>query len=951
MPSSDQLQICTLNVRSIGTQLRLREFDHVFSSNNPLFDVIGLSETRRSAQECLDFANGYVLYSSGSPTAQAACAAQGGHSTVRPKAGVGFYLSTEVNKRVSNVKYISDRIIQLILDIGGRRKMRLTQVYAPHSGYDDFEYDDFLHLLAGAIGKKSLVYDIILGDFNAIIGSRQPQDTCCGAFGSGTRNTRGEALVNFCESEGFYISNTWFKKRKSRRWTWKSPAGNATNEIDFFLTRKRTSITDVSVLAKLNFSSDHRLVRATMNIACVKRSVSARSRSLPAIFSRDQLVSEMIARAHDIPQDASFTTYIDAMKQVQQASERRQTPLPRISDRTRRFFIERRRLIPPLSASPTKLLQYSIVCKAVRWSLSEDIRSHHIAVLERAIMVNRLRHGRAELAYARRQLNQVRKPDGSLTESIAETAQQAASFYSSLYSSNEAPTIIDPRSPTVPILPEELIYACSKIRGNTAPGIDGVPSKVAKHCVPVVANKIAELLNLMFNDNNFPTEFAHARTILLFKKGDPFDLGNYRPISLLSTTYKCLTRVITNKLFEVIADRLPVEQAGFRKGFSTVSHILTLNLLVEKTREWDLPLHMVFIDFCKAFDTVEHSAIWAALDNFGVDAALIRMIQQLYLAGSASLDIGQLSVPFLTQRGVRQGDSLSPLLFILTLQSALNRINWGDRGIDVNGSRLRYLAYADDVVLIAESVNDLQSMLNETIVECKRVGLEINPSKTKWVSQNSRTFSVNTSPLLEAGDNKVIERVEQFVYLGHRISIPRDHNREVGRRISASWAAFNKARLLLTNKNTPMFMKKRYFIQVITPALLYASEVWALTKYAEERLTRFQRAVERRFLNIRLQDRKSSAWIRGKTKLKDVVGIYRARKWDHAAKVLSKLPDLRWDSKLLMWTPTGTRPMGRPRTRYADDFTKVVGRQQDWKQIAQTSEWKRMKTTFVTFLR
>ena len=200
-----------------------------------------------------------------------------------------------------------------------------------------------------------------------------------------------------------------------------------------------------------------------------------------------------------------------------------------------------------------------------------------------------------------------------------------------------------------------------KLGGNTAPGIDGVSSKVAKHCVPIVADKIAELPNLMFNDNNFPTEFAHARTILLFRKGDPFDLGNYRPISLLPTTYKCLTRVITNKLFEVIADRLPVEQAGFRKGFSTVSHILTLNLLVEKTREWDLPLHMVFIDFCKAFDTVEHSAIWAALDNFGVDVGLIRMIQQLYLAGSASLDIEQLSVPFLTQRGVRQGDLLSSL--------------------------------------------------------------------------------------------------------------------------------------------------------------------------------------------------------------------------------------------------------------------------------------------------
>ena len=399
------------------------------------------------------------------------------------------------------------------------------------------------------------------------------------------------------------------------------------------------------------------------------------------------------------------------------------------------------------------------------------------------------------------------------------------------------------------------------------------------------------------------------------------DLNNYRPISLLSNVFKVLTPVLTHRVQQDVAKKIPVEQAGFRRSHSTTDHILTVNLLVEKSREWQLPLHIVFVDFQKAFDTIEYSAIWSALEHFNVNLETIRMIKQLYSASKSSVEIGNERRGFNIQRGVRQGDSLSPLLFILTLQMALDRINWRDRGIPINNKRLQHLDYADDIALFSRSVNELQTMLDDLIEECRKIGLEVNSNKTKWLSTSAgQEIKIN-------GTN--IQKVNSFVYLGQLINqpnIPHNHNLEISRRIGAAWASFGKVNQLLTKKRVPMKVKHRYFQQCITPALLYGCESWTLTKAMELRLARCQRAMERRMLNIRIIDKHSSKWIRQRTKLPDVNVEYRKRKWKHLQKIFQRKDQNRWDWLLLNWTPKSPRPLGRPRTRWSDCFAKVAGK-------------------------
>uniref|UniRef100_A0A7E4ZW23 Reverse transcriptase domain-containing protein n=1 Tax=Panagrellus redivivus TaxID=6233 RepID=A0A7E4ZW23_PANRE len=230
---------------------------------------------------------------------------------------------------------------------------------------------------------------------------------------------------------------------------------------------------------------------------------------------------------------------------------------------------------------------------------------------------------------------------------------------------------------------------------------------------------------------------AFAKTLLLFKKGDRLDVANYRRISLLSVIYKVLTKVLARRIGASVENSkfLPPEQAGFRRNFSTTDHIHSINMLAEKRYEHNQPLYVAFIDFRKAFDTVELDAIWQALKECDVDEGVIQMVKLLYSEGSSAVEIQGQDAKYDTEKGVRQGDTLSPLLFILTLQLALNRMK--SPGLRIDRRPLRYLAYADDVAIPAANIRSLTTAVRSLATEAAKIGLEINMKKTVWMRQSA----------------------------------------------------------------------------------------------------------------------------------------------------------------------------------------------------------------------
>jgi len=155
----------------------------------------------------------------------------------------------------------------------------------------------------------------------------------------------------------------------------------------------------------------------------------------------------------------------------------------------------------------------------------------------------------------------------------------------------------------------ELRAALRKMKNRKAPGEDRVMSEMLKMGGEPLEEALLILLNKCLREQQIPTAWKNAEVILLFKKGASVE--NYRPISLLSTFYKLLTRIVAVRLTNKFDFYQPVEQVGFRRGYSTIDHLQVMHMLIEKAAEYNIPLHLAFIDYQKASDSIE---IWAVLE-------------------------------------------------------------------------------------------------------------------------------------------------------------------------------------------------------------------------------------------------------------------------------------------------------------------------------------------------
>ncbi|KAK6742389.1 hypothetical protein RB195_009948 [Necator americanus] len=141
----------------------------------------------------------------------------------------------------------------------------------------------------------------------------------------------------------------------------------------------------------------------------------------------------------------------------------------------------------------------------------------------------------------------------------------------------------------------------------------------------------------------------------------------------------------------------PCEQAGFRKGFSTIEHIHTVLKLIEVSREYKISLCLTFIDLKKAFDSVETEAVVEALDNQGVPTQYIKVLLELYSNFTTGISPYYKNIIIDVKRGFRQGDTIPPKIFTATLENAMRKLEWDDMGVKVDGRQLHHLRFADDM--------------------------------------------------------------------------------------------------------------------------------------------------------------------------------------------------------------------------------------------------------------
>jgi hypothetical protein len=180
-------------------------------------------------------------------------------------------------------------------------------------------------------------------------------------------------------------------------------------------------------------------------------------------------------------------------------------------------------------------------------------------------------------------------------------------------------------------------------------------------------------------------------------------------------------------------------QFGFRKSQGTDEGTFLLKHVIDSYRTLNKPVYAAFVDLRKAYDSIDRALLWKVLRSLGVQDWYLDTLRAMYsdVRLRVRLD-GQQGDTFPSTRGVKQGDPLSPLLFGLfidRLESFL-AARAPTLGVNITGRLLRAILYADDIVLLAESAEDLQALLNVLEEFCTAAGMSPNPKKCEVVVYN-----------------------------------------------------------------------------------------------------------------------------------------------------------------------------------------------------------------------
>ena len=361
-------------------------------------------------------------------------------------------------------------------------------------------------------------------------------------------------------------------------------------------------------------------------------------------------------------------------------------------------------------------------------------------------------------------------------------------------------------------------------------------------------DSLHKLFERIWNTEQMPEDWKCGHLVKLPKKGNLKECANWRGITLLSIPGKVFSRVLLERMKEEVEAILPDEQAGFRQERSCADQIATFRMILEQSLEWNTSLHVVFIDYEKAFDSVDRSTLWKLLQHYGIPEKIIWMIRLAYEPSTCQVIHGNtLTEPFTVLSGVRQGCLLSPFLFLLVMDWIMKETTKDQaRGIQWTLSKhLEDIDFADDVALLSQRHNSMTQKLEGIRETAAMIGLKINIQKTKSLRVNQG----NNANFNIGGDE--IQDVEKFTYLGSIVSSEGGTDQDIVARIGKATTAFHILRPIWRSRAISVKVKLRIFNTNVKSVLLYACETWRVTKASNNKIQTFVNRCLRHVLRVR----------------------------------------------------------------------------------------------------
>uniref|UniRef100_A0A8C9VLN8 Reverse transcriptase domain-containing protein n=1 Tax=Scleropages formosus TaxID=113540 RepID=A0A8C9VLN8_SCLFO len=550
-------------------------------------------------------------------------------------------------------------------------------------------------------------------------------------------------------------------------------------------------------------------------------------------------------------------------------------------------------------------------------AMEEDFRSASKRFWQ---TVRRLRGGK------RCSTNTVYSGSGALLTSAEDVLGRWKEYFEDLLNPSNTPSIEEgDLEGDSSITLAEVAEVVKKLLGGKAPGVDEIRPEFLKSLDVVGLSWLTRLCSIAWSSGKLPLDWQTGVVVPLFKKGDRRLCSNYRGITLLSLPGKVYARVLERRIRPIVEPRIQEEQCGFRPGRGTLDQLYTLTRVLEGSWEFAQPVHMCFVDLEKAFDRGPRGILWGVLCDYGVWGSLLRAVRSLYEQSRSLVRIaGSKSDLFPVHVGLRQGCPLSPILFIIFMDR-ISRRSQGTEGVCFGGREISSLLFADDVVLLASSSQDLQRALGRFAAECEAAGMRISTSKSEAMVLSRKKVDC---PLRVRGE--LLPQVEEFKYLGVLFTSEGKTERQVHRRIGAASAAMRSLyRSVVVKREPSRKAKLSIYRSIYVPTLTYGHELWIMTERMRSRIQAAEMSFLRRVAGRTLRDRVRSSVTREELGVEPLLlRIERSQlRWlGH----LFRMPPGRLPGEVFRACPTGRRPRGRPRTRWRDYVSRLAWERTPW---------------------
>jgi len=554
---------------------------------------------------------------------------------------------------------LNENMIKINMNLFGK-KLCILGIYAISDDENALVKEEFWGKLNEVITEIGTSREILIaGDFNSRTG-KKTKNLVVGPFGEEVTNDNGDKLIDICEQNSLTILNGYFKHKRIHQYTWHQDTKDLRSIIDYIITRQNTSLKfqDVRVFRGMTVGSDHYLVNAKSlflygrnNVNESRENITDGTLELPQlpVYNIDSLrdestsflykkrLDEKLGESHF---ESTEECYQHVVKCIHQAAKEALGEKI-LRSKTKPFYYWNEEIGQLVKEKKGKYMKWisskdpqdRIELRRIQGKIRKMVTEAKNKSWEKTCSTVESYLGGKRSTEAWRILKNLRKTENGGQWFNPIPIDKWETYFKELLTENrerymgeqetESEDVNETGRDKIELDINIVKMTIRSLKSNTSCGVGGVPAELLKAGTEKLYELLRQIFERCINGEGVPQDWKMGYISAIYKKGKKDEYENYRGITVLNIFSRLYGKMIKYFLDQEFLQMETEEQAGFRAGRSTIDHIFCLKQLIEKKMAVDEPLHLLFVDLEKAYESVPLQNLWKALERYNLVVILL----------------------------------------------------------------------------------------------------------------------------------------------------------------------------------------------------------------------------------------------------------------------------------------------------------------------------------------